>query len=301
MVRWPGVWTSSGRPSPVGARASTSGELRGGFFEVGSVAGRGAGDEVFAGLGVDHELLRAGAAHGSGVGLDGDELEAAALEDANVGFVVLVVADVEACLVDVEGVGVLHDELPDAKEAGLGARLVAELGLNLVPDLGELLVAAKLLAGDVGDDLFVGHGEAEFGAFAVFEAEHVLAHAGPAAAGLPELLRIEGGEQELLTDAVHLFAHDGDDLVDGAVAEEEVAVDSGAELADVTGAEEELVAGDFGVCGGFAEGGDEELGPAVHGQRDAFRPAAGCARTYIRMSLILNRMTLCTRKADACC
>ncbi len=58
---------------------------------------------------------------------------------------------------------------------------------------------------------------------------------------------------------VHLFADDGDDLVDGAVAEEEVAVDAGAELADVAGAEEELVAGDFGVGGGFTEGGDEEL------------------------------------------
>jgi len=70
---------------------------------------------------------------------------------------------------------------------------------------------------------------------------------------------MEGGEQELLTDAVHLFAHDGGDLVDGAVAEWQVAIDSGAELADVTGAEEELVAGDFGVCGCFAEGRDEEL------------------------------------------
>ena len=55
-----------------------------------------------------------------------------------------------------------------------------------------------------------------------------------------------------------------------AVAEEEVAVDAGAELADVAGAEQELVAGDFGVCGGFAEGGDEELGPAMHGQRRHF-------------------------------
>ena len=44
----------------------------------------------------------------------------------------------------------------------------------------------------------------------------------------------------------------------------EVAVDAGAELADVAGAEEELVAGDFGVGGSFAEGGDEELGPTMH-------------------------------------
>ena len=56
------------------------------------------------------------------------------------------------------------------------------------------------------------------------------------------------------------------------VAEEEVAVDAGAELADVAGAQEQLVAGDFGVGGGFAEGGNEELGPAVHGGELLSRP-----------------------------
>ncbi len=113
----------------------------------------------------------------------------------------LVVAGVEAGFVDVEGVGVLHDELADAEEAGLGAGLVAELGLDLVPDLGELLVAAELVAGDGGHDLFVGHGEAELGAFAVLEAEHVVAHDGPAAGLFPDLARVEGGEEELLADA----------------------------------------------------------------------------------------------------
>ncbi len=135
---------------------------------------------------------------------------------------------VEAGLVDVEGVGVLHDELADAEEAGLGAGLVAELGLDLIPDLGELFVAAELLAGDVGHDLFVSHGEAELGTLAVLEAEHVLAHAGPSAAGLPHFFGIEGGEEKLLSDLVHLFADDGDDFVYGAIAEEEVGVDTGA-------------------------------------------------------------------------
>ena len=102
-----------------------------------------------------------------------------------VGCVVLVVALVEAGRVDIEGVGVLHDELADTEQAGLGAGLVAELGLDLVPDLRELLVAAQLVARDGGHDLFVGHGQAELGAFAVFEAEHVVAHAGPAAGFLP--------------------------------------------------------------------------------------------------------------------
>ena len=90
---------------------------------------------------------------------------------------------------------------------------------------------------------------AEVGALAVLEAEHVFAHAGPAAGLFPELAGVEGGEQELLADGVHLLADDGDDLVDGTLAEEEVGIDAGAELADVSGAEEKLVAGDFGVRG----------------------------------------------------
>ena len=142
------------------------------------------GDQVFAGVGVDHELLRSGAAHGAGIGLDDDEAEAAAGEDGAVGLVVLVIAFVQAGGVDVEGVGVLHDELAHAEQAGLGARLVAELGLNLVPDLRQLLVTAELIARDGGHDLFVGHAQGELGAFAILQAEEVVAEDGPAAAFL---------------------------------------------------------------------------------------------------------------------
>jgi hypothetical protein len=178
---------------------------------------------------------------------------------------VLVVGDVEAGLVDVEGVRVLHKELADAEEAGFGARLVPELGLDLIPDLRELLVAAELVAGYRGHDLFVGHTETEVCAFAVFEAEHVFAHDGPAAGLFPELARLKGGEQELLADTIHLFSYDADDLIDRSVAEVDVGVDAGSELANVTGAEKKFVAGDFGVCRCFTEGGNEELGPAMHG------------------------------------
>ena len=97
----------------------------------------------------------------------------------------LVVAEVEARLVDVEGVGVLHGELAHAEQAALGARLIAELGLDLVPDLRKLLVAAQLVARDGGHDLFVRHGEHELGALAVLEVEHVLSHDGFAAGLLP--------------------------------------------------------------------------------------------------------------------
>ena len=135
-------------------------ELRCRLLDVGRVARTGAGDEVFARVGGDHELLRAGSAHCSGVGLDHQELQPAAREDAPVDGLVLGVAGVQARLVDVERVGVLHQELAHTQQARLGARLVAKLGLDLVPDLRELFVAAQLVCGDLGHDLLVSHGEA---------------------------------------------------------------------------------------------------------------------------------------------
>ena len=159
----------------------------------------------------------------AGVGLDHDEREAAAGEDGAVGLVVLTVALVQAGGVDVEGVGVLHRELAHAQQAGLGARLVAELGLDLVPDLRELLVAAQLVARDGGHDLFVGHAQADVGALAVLEAEQIVAKDGPAAALLQRSRGNQRREEELLADLVHLLADDGDDLVQRALAEEEIA------------------------------------------------------------------------------
>ena len=48
------------------------------------------------------------------------------------------------------------------------------------------------------------------------------------------------------------------------MAEEQERVNSGGELADVSGAHQELVAGDFGVGRGLAKGRNKELGPAMH-------------------------------------
>lgn len=108
----------------------------------------------------------------------------------------------------------------------MGRGVIAELGLDLIPDLRKLFVAAQLVARDGGHDLLVRHGEAQLRALAVLEVEEILAHAGPAAGLLPELARVQRGKQELLADLVHLFADDGDDLVQRALPERQVAVDA---------------------------------------------------------------------------
>jgi hypothetical protein len=49
------------------------------------------------------------------------------------------------------------------------------------------------------------------------------------------------------------------------------------------------VAGNFGVCGCFPEGRNKKLGPAMHGQKDTFRPATACADIIGGQKVILNR------------
>ena len=141
----------------------------------------------------------------------------------------------------------------------LGRGLIAEFGLNLVPDLRQLLVAAQLLAGDLGHDLFMGHAQTEVGALAVFQPEHVVAHHRPAPAGLPQFPRMNRGQVELLPDLVHLLANDVHDLVEGALSHEEIGVDPGSQLADVAGPHQEFVAGDFSVRRRLAQSRNKEL------------------------------------------
>ncbi len=120
------------------------------------------------------------------------------------------------------------------------------------------------MAGDVGHDLLMGHAEAQIGALAVLEAEHVVAHQRPPPALAPQVGGMNGRQQKFLADAIHLFAHDPCDAVDRTLPEEEVRVNARAQLPDVSGADKEFMTGHFGVCRGLTERGDEELGPAMH-------------------------------------
>ena len=111
-----------------------------GRLDVGGVAALAAEDDlVLAGVGVGHVLVAHGAAHHAGVALHHHDVDAAARVDAVVGDDVLAVALLQRLVAHVEAVGVLHDELAGAQHAALGARLVALLGLDVVPELGSCL------------------------------------------------------------------------------------------------------------------------------------------------------------------
>ena len=184
------------------------------------------------------------AAHHAGVGLDGDDLgDARPGIDALIGPVASVVIFLEILLGGVEGVGVLHGELPHPDEAAPGPGLVPELGLDLVDHEGVLLVGACDVVGHVDGGFLVGHAQAHIRPGPILEAEHFAADAVPAAGTLPEAGRHGHGEEDLLAvDPVHLLPEDALDLVLDALGGREQGIDAVAHLFHISAAGHEILA-----------------------------------------------------------
>ena len=152
------------------------GKGRRGPLDVGGVrAARADDDIVFTSGGGDHELGGSGAAHGTGTGVNGNSGKPHPSEDLHVRGVVLVERFIEAGLIEIERIGVLHREFADAKQPTLGSGFISELGVDLVPDLWECLVGGDLGCED-GEHLFFGDPQNRGCALAVVEAEHLVAH-----------------------------------------------------------------------------------------------------------------------------
>ncbi len=164
-------------------------------------------------------------------------------------------------LVLVEAVGVLHGEFAPPHQAEARAALVAELGLDLVEVLGQLLVALELLASDVSDHFLAGRLHHEITAVAVLDAQQLGAHLFEPAGFLPEFGGLDHGHGQLHgACAVHLLAHNGFHLADHPEAHGHVVIDPGAQLLDQPRPRHEFVADHLGIRRGFLEGGNKELG-----------------------------------------
>src|SRR4051812_8598307 len=259
--------------------------LRGGArdLDVRRVARIAHGHVVLARLARRHVLVGAEAAHHPDVRLDLVEVEPRAREDAVVGAGLELVLGVEAVAVAIEGVGVLHDELARAKEAGARPRLVPLLGLDVVEHLGEVAVGADLARHVEGDDLFLGHAEHVGAALAVLDLEELV---DVVAAGLlPQLRRMHDRHEHLpRPDRVHLLA---DDLLDLAVDTPPCGQErpqTGADLPDEARPHEQLVADRLGVGGGLLDGRQEVLAETGHRRRLILFAGRRVARYAARLS-----------------
>ena len=218
--------------------------------------------------GLGEELLGLRAAHGARRGFDDDVLELEPVEDPDVGVAVRLVAVLEARVVDVEGVGVLHDELA-ARRARADAPRRGTLGLDLVDRERQVLVRRVQVLHHEREHLLVGGPEQVVVALAVLEPEDAVAVLRPAAGRLVGLPGQQRGERELLgADGVHLLADDPLDLAQRAQSERQPGVDAGCGAPDVARADEEPVARDLGVRGVLTQGPHEQLRhPENHGRK----------------------------------
>src|SRR5699024_12469689 len=86
------------------------------------------------------------AADGTGIGFDSPVIQTDTTEDVRVGLVHDVVCFVKRGFITVEGISILHDELPSAEQSEAGSQCVAEFCLYLEKGERQLRIAFEFVA-----------------------------------------------------------------------------------------------------------------------------------------------------------
>ena len=116
-------------------------------------------NEVLARLRLHHEFVRLAPSHRARMRFHDQILQTAPLEDAAISVEVLPVGYVQPRRIHIKGVGILHDELAYAQQPRFRPRFIAKLGLDLIPDLRHLFVAAQLAARGSRNRFLVRHAQ----------------------------------------------------------------------------------------------------------------------------------------------
>ena len=87
---------------------------------------------------------------------------------------------VEPFLSDIKGIGIHHDELTTAQDAGTRTSLVAILVLNLIEAQWQVLVRGVQVLDHEGEHLLMGRSQQHVHPLTVFETEEVIAVLDPA-------------------------------------------------------------------------------------------------------------------------
>ena len=210
------------------------------------------------------------AADGAGIGLHRDGIQPHARKGAHIGDEHAVVAVAGAGKIQIEAVGILHQELAAAQHAEARAHLVAELPLDLVEVARQVAVALRAILEDGGEQ-FLGRGaEQHLALVPVGDAQHFRA-IGIIAAGLaPQIGGLDGGHQHLDgAGAILLLAHDALDIGEHALAQRQPGIDARRGLPDHRGAQHQLVRNHLRLARRFLEDRHEIAGQAHQGFRRA--------------------------------
>ena len=198
-----------------------------------------------------------------------DRLQAQPREGAQIGHEHLVVGMPRAGLVDVERIGVLHQEFAAAHQPEARPHLVAEFPLDVIEVERQILVGAHIGAEDLGDHLLVGRPVQHVALVAVLDAQHLLAVGLVAPALAPQVGRLDGRHQQFDgAGAVLLLAHDLLDLLQHPQAERQKGINAGRLLPHHAGAQHQPVGDDFGLLRGLAQDRQEKAGQAHQRSRE---------------------------------
>ncbi len=233
---------------------------------VGGEVAAGATDErVLADVDRSQELLGGRSAHRSGHRRHDHVRQPEPVEQLDVGLAVELVRTLEAGVVDVERVRVLHHELAAAQETGSRACLVAVLGLDLVDVQRQILVRRVEALHEQREHLLVGRSQQEVVPVTILQAEQVVAVLGPAVGSLVRLAGQQRREVDLLeAGRIHLGAHDVLDVAVDDPPERQPREAPGCRAADVPGPHQQLVRGHLGVVGIVPQRAQEQRRHAEH-------------------------------------
>ena len=261
-----------------------------GLFDVGGVIRtRRKRDGVLARISQHLEFVGDIAANGASVGLHGTEPQTQACKNPRVGVIHVLVFGAEAGFIEMEGIGILHQELARPHDAEARPDLVAELGLDLVEIDRQLLVAAQLVAGEVGNDFLVGRSVTVFRVLAVAKLQQLVAEFFPTSALIPKFTRLHRWHQQLDgTGAIHFLADDLLHFAQHAQPQRRPRVKPGTNLAQHAGAQHQPMTGQLGICGDFLDGGKMKTGETHWSDYRAWNrqiiPAATSAPTQTHTS-----------------
>ena len=132
-----------------------SSELR--LLDIGRIGTVGAAHNGFLScFGEDHKFVGERSSDQSCLCLYGLKSQSASSEDARVGIHHPYIAFISGLLIDIETVGVLHDEFSSSHHAEAGSDLVPEFSLDLIEVKGHLTIRSNLLPGKISDDFLMG-------------------------------------------------------------------------------------------------------------------------------------------------
>ena len=217
----------------------------------------------FAGFGQDDELVAVVAADRACLGAHRDRSQAHAGEDAEIGHEHPVVGQLGTGLIDIEGVGILHQEFAAAHHAEARALLVTELPLDVIKNLRQFAIRSHRGAKDFGDHVLVCRPVQQLALVSIDDAQH-FRPVGVVAPGLaPEIGKLQGRHQQLDgAGAIHLLPHDLLDLLQHPQAERQPRVDAGGFLADHASTQHQAMRNDLRFLGIVAENRQEIFGQA---------------------------------------